>query len=126
MAARYTHYYGPFGEHVLQGDLMRRAMLPRAEAVRDRAKATARVDEDGPHPGRYRDGFEASTPLRRLGGDARIVGRVENRTEEAIFNEFGTATNEADHTLGRALDAVAYTSGRLVNIRRFGIGGQAL
>lgn len=126
MGASYRHDHAAFGEHVLRGEAVRNGLLARAETVRDRAKATARVDETGPHPGRYRDGFEASAPLRTLGGDSRYVGRVENREPEAVFNEFGTDTNTADHTLGRALDSIAYTGGSLVAIPRFGIGGQSL
>lgn len=126
MGASYTHDHAAFGEHVLRGETVRQGLLARAETIRDHAKTTARVDETGPHPGRYRDGFKASAPLRTHGGDSRYVGRVENRTREAIFNEFGTDTNEPDHTLGRALDSIAYTDGRLVAIPRFGIGGQQL
>lgn len=80
-------------------------MARRAEKVAERARETAHVDEDGPHPGRYRDAFEVTSgPDGGSKGD-RAYGKVRNAAPEAVFNEFGATHTPRYRTLGKALDA---------------------
>jgi HK97 gp10 family phage protein len=92
---------------MLTSEFMRAAMAARAQRVEQVAKATAPVDEKGPHPGRYRDSIDTRTFIREPSGGRtrRVVARVEATAPEALFVEFGTRHQEAHRTLGRALDA---------------------
>lgn len=80
----------------------------RAELVRTEAIATAPVFETGPHPGRYKDGFQEVTSGTDNGAEKpRAYARVVNDAPEALSVEFGTANNDAHHTLRRALEVAS-------------------
>lgn len=85
-------------------------MLKRAEAVKARAEATAPVDLEGPHPGRYKESFHVTvgireaTPTRSRRAEAKVI----NDSPEAFFVEFGTKNNPQHRTLGHALEAAKF------------------
>lgn len=89
------------------------AMGARAEKVAARARATAPVDEDGKHPGQYRDGIEvrvlvrpkSEEPPRAKKKEARACGRVVATAPHSAHVEFGDEKRPAHRTLRNALDA---------------------
>jgi hypothetical protein len=101
---RYSHDYGAFDVAVLCAPWMVAEMKRRAELVAAAAVASAPVDEDGPHPGRYKGAFSVESGVR-TGKTTRAYGRVTNDAPEARFVEFGTRNNPRHRTLGKALDA---------------------
>jgi hypothetical protein len=106
VAARYDADFKGIGD-MLSAPWMLTEMLRRAEKVAERARATAPVDEAGPHPGRYRDSISARAFVRERAGGRRAVGRAEATAPESFIVEFGTSRQEAHRTLGAALDAAA-------------------
>lgn len=105
-AVHYKASYNGIGD-MLRAEFMQAAMKVRAEAVADRARAIAPVDEDSPHRGRYRDSFEVSSGVAHR-KTSRAYGRVTNVAPEALAVEFGTRNNPAHHTLVQALDGINY------------------
>jgi hypothetical protein len=108
MGATYTHNYEAFAREVLTSPGMASEMLGYANRAAGAARAIAPVDEGGPHPGRYLESIHTYSTIRA--GDAtrtaRAVGRVVADAPESVFVEFGTETQEAHHTLARALDSL--------------------
>lgn len=110
---KYTLDPVAFRENLLNAPFMVEEMKRRAEAIKALAEATAPVDEEGPHPGRYRDSF--SIESGRDGGihsdRAYAIVRNDAVTDGkkpislAVVVEFGTEHSPAHHTLGRAMDA---------------------
>jgi hypothetical protein len=103
MAATFTTNYRGVGD-MLCAPWMLAHMLARAERVAEVAKATAPVDETGPHPGRYRDSIGARGFIRG-GASRRAVGRAEATAPESLLVEFVVPRGNPHRTLGRALDA---------------------
>lgn len=85
----------------------------RAEKVAAAARASAPVDEDGKHPGQYRDGIEARAfirpkseePPRAKTRHARACGRVTATAPHSAHVEYGTESNPGHRTLRNALQA---------------------
>jgi len=96
----YNASFSGIGE-MLRAPFMVAAMKERAEVVKAAAEAIAPVYEQGPHPGRYKEAFEATAGMRA----DRAYGRVENHSPEALSVEFGTVNNPAHHTMVKALAA---------------------
>lgn len=95
-----------FREHVLNAPWMVEAMRSHAEAGKEFAESVAPVDEDGPHPGRYRDAFEVESGTHGgIHGD-RAYATLRNTAPEAVYVEFGTERQDAEHVLTRALDVM--------------------
>lgn len=115
MAARYTHDYAAFDEHVLCAPWMVAHMAARAEKGKAFAEAHAPYDPtstDGEH---YRDRFrvesgveEHASPSGRL--SRRAYGRLLNDDPDAIYIEFGRHVDGRvvgrHRTLGSALEAM--------------------
>lgn len=93
--------YEGFGE-LLKGTEMQAAMVAHAEPVKERAEATAPVDKDSRHPGRYKASFDIESGVR----PDRAFARVVNTAPEAILVEYGSRNNPRHRTLGRALGVV--------------------
>lgn len=95
--------YEGMGEFLRSAE-MQAAMHTLAEGFMQRAIATAPVDENGPHPGRYKASFHVESGVRR-NKTARAYGKVINDSPEAFFVEFGTKNNPRHRTLGKAFGA---------------------
>jgi len=89
---------------LLRSPEMQAAMHTLAVGFMQRAIATAPVDEDGPHPGRYKASFRVESGVQH-NTTARAYGRVINDSPEAFFVEFGTKNNPRHRTLGKAFGA---------------------
>jgi hypothetical protein len=102
-----------FGEF-LCGPAMQAEMRRRAEKVKARAEATAPVDRNSRHAGRYKRSFRVVSGVRE-GKTRRAFGRVVNDAPEATLVEYGSRNNPRHRTLGRLsmqrpaslLDAIA-------------------
>lgn len=101
--AKFTASYAGIGE-MLNSEFMQEAMHKRAEHGKDFAEPIAPVDEEGPHPGRYKAAFRVSSGTHGGHEHDRAYGRLENDSPEALWVEVGTANNDAHHVLARSLD----------------------
>lgn len=97
----YKPSYKGIGD-LLTADFIRAEMLRRAEKVLARAEATA---PDAPPVGvGYREDFEITTGVKRSKkGTTRARATVRNKSEHALFVEFGGKNTPAHRTLGKAL-----------------------
>ena len=95
--------YGGMGEF-LRSPEMQAAMHSLAEQFMARAVATAPVDEDSPHAGRYKASFHVESGVQHH-KTSRAYGMVVNDSPEAFFVEFGTKHNPRHRTLGKAFGA---------------------
>lgn len=93
-----------FDAEVLCADFMLAEMRKRGERVKAAAEASAPVDEQSPHAGRYKDSFHLEVGIEDSHG-LRAVATVYNDAPEALFVEYGTKNNPRHRTLGKALDA---------------------
>jgi len=94
-----------FRRHVLNAPWMVEEMHHRGEMVKEAAEAIAPVYEEGPHPGRYKAGFELESGVDGGVKHDRAYAIVRNVAPEALFVEYGTEHNPAHHTLTIALEA---------------------
>lgn len=104
--SKITGRYVGIGE-LLRSPEMEALCLERAVAVMAVAVATAPVFERGPHPGRYKAAFHVKSGTDNGEAKPRAYARVINDSPEALAVEFGTANNDAHHTLLRALEAAS-------------------
>jgi hypothetical protein len=108
----YTHDHRAFGELVLNSDFMEAEMRERAEHAAEYARSIAPVDENGPHPGRYRDSIHAESGKHGGVHHDRAYGLVtadaltDDGQSLALIVEFGTENQEGHHVLIRSLDAL--------------------
>lgn len=96
MAARYRHFYGPFGKACLQAPFMMVEMQRRAEAIKTRAIELSPV-----RSGRYAASFSVQSGIRRT-GSPRAYGRVTNTAPYASAVEYGFGKTPKYRVLGRA------------------------
>lgn len=96
-----------FRAHLLNAPWMVAEMHRRAERGKDFAEDVAPVDEDGPHPGRYKESFTVESGTRGGIHHDRAYATLRNHAPEAIYVEFGTERQEAEHVLTRAMDVMA-------------------
>ena len=87
---------------MLRSDFIQRTVNLRAEDIRMRAFAMAPVDEDSPHPGRYKASFAIRTKRRGGATHDRAEAIVYNDSPEAFWVEFGHWGEEPHHTLAHA------------------------
>lgn len=86
---------------LLRSEMIGKALLERAEAVKSRAEEISPVgDETDPHAGRYKASFE--TELGQKLGRAEAI--VRNTSPEAIRVEKGNSNIVGYHVLMRAID----------------------
>lgn len=95
--------YSGIGE-LLTADFMQAEMLRRAEKVKEAAEAIA--PDAPPYGAGYKYEFEVEGGVKESKkGTRRAVGRVTNKSEHAIWVEFGGRHTPKHRTLGKALDA---------------------
>lgn len=105
--ADYRLDHAAFRGLVLNAPWMVDEMRRHAEAVKTAAESLAPVGDPAsdPHAGRYRDSFRVeSGTAGGVHGD-RAYATVSNDSPEAVYVEFGTERQAAQHVLTRALDA---------------------
>jgi hypothetical protein len=104
MADGYQADYSGIGD-MLTASFMVAEMRRRAEKMKVFAEGIAPVDEDGPHPGRYKASFHVESGVQRR-KTRRAFGRLYNDSPEAIWVEFVPRKLGPPHrVLGRSLDA---------------------
>lgn len=83
---------------------MQAEMRRRAEVIKDVAVAISPTDVGGPHPGHYKESWEASSASRGARNRDRAVGYVRNTAYYARWVEYGNGTpaGPAHHVLLRA------------------------
>lgn len=106
MTAKITPNYAGMSE-LLRSEEMRVMCVDRAEPVKSLAEEIAPVFEQGPHPGRYKASFLIESGTDNGAEKPRAYARVVNLAPEALSAEFGTANNDAHHTLLTALEAAS-------------------
>lgn len=87
---------------LLRSPAMQAEMLRRAEIIKGVAVGLSPVDENGPHPGHYKDSWEADSSARGGRRRDRAVGYVRNTAYYARWVEYGTERVPAHHVLLRA------------------------
>lgn len=103
MAARFKMSRKGVGE-MLRMPGMEAEMLRRAEVIKGAAQAISPVDVGGPHPGHYKESWEADSTARGGRRRDRAVGYVRNTAYYARWVEYGNGTpsSPAHHVLLRA------------------------
>jgi hypothetical protein len=83
---------------------MQAEMLRRAEVIKGVAAAISPIDAGGPHPGHYKESWEADSTARGGRNRDRAVGYVRNTAYYARWVEYGNGTEsgQAHHVLLRA------------------------
>lgn len=104
--SRYQPDRAGIGDMLCSGR-MQELVTIAAERCKEIAEETAPIYEEGPHPGRYREGFRLKHGVRPASGarTARAFAKVVNDAPEAVWVEIGSVHNEAHHTLAHALGA---------------------
>jgi hypothetical protein len=102
--ARYRQSYAGVGD-LLRSDMVFVEVVRRGHDVAAEGERIAPVDEDGPHPGRYKAAFSVEADRRGGARQDRAVARVVNDAPEALAVEFGNRNTPQHATLRRALDA---------------------
>jgi hypothetical protein len=93
---------------LLKSPLITEALLKKAEEVKAHAEDISPVGIDpDTHPGRYKGAFHTRTGYNTR--RSRVEAVVYNDAPEAVFVEYGTSTNDAHHTLLRALSVLRKT-----------------
>ncbi|MEU1043985.1 HK97 gp10 family phage protein [Streptomyces sp. NPDC005897] len=105
MAARFKVKRKGIGQ-MLRMPGMQAEMLRRAEVIKSIAVSLSPVDEGGPHPGHYKESWEADSVARGGRRRDRAVGYVRNTAYYARWVEYGngTGTAPARHVLLRAAE----------------------
>jgi hypothetical protein len=98
-----------FEEHLLNAPWMVAEMRRRAEAAAEYARSIAPVDEDGPHPGRYRDSIGVDSGTHGTPGSAkqaRAWAEVRATDPDSAHIEWGNGHDDGAHVMTRTLDAL--------------------
>ncbi|MFF8589938.1 HK97 gp10 family phage protein [Streptomyces sp. NPDC015220] len=103
MAARFKMKRKGVGD-MLRMPGMQAEMLRRAEVIKGIAIALSPVDEQGPHPGHYKDSWETDSTNRGGRRRDRAVAVVRNTAYYARWVEYGNGepSGPAHHVLLRA------------------------
>src|SRR5690606_40494673 len=88
---------------LLRSEMIRAAMVHRAERIKAQAVALSPVGSSGdPHPGQYKGAWQVSSTLRGGRRGDRAVAYVRNPVFYARWVEYGTERVPAHHVLLRA------------------------
>lgn len=103
MAARFKMKRKGVGQ-LLRSPMIQAEMLRRAEVIKDVAVSISPVDVGGPHPGHYKESWEADSTSRGGRNRDRAVGYVRNSAYYARWVEYGNGrpSGPAHHVLLRA------------------------
>jgi hypothetical protein len=101
MTATFRPDHRGVGE-MLRAPFMQDVMLRHAEEIRTRAEVISPVDENGPHPGRYKGSFHIRVSARGGATNDRAEAVVYNDSPEAIYVEYASWGAEPYRVLARA------------------------